>query len=204
MKTQQIQILIVCLSLFSISYAQDYKFDKIVSNKFSTELFPNQEWTNVFNSKDDSYHMRIYTRNDSLVSRIFDTKRGLIQHFYIDKTDSLNLRFLKTEKFTQQAKDFKFEFSELIKEKNEDMITLNIRNEKGRKIAKYKFTIQKTDQNLFPIFKLAALETLLFTNIVPPLNFLVLKAQGKNISGNSIKYEVSSIKDFDMLVTIPK
>ncbi|EPR74403.1 hypothetical protein ADIWIN_0504 [Winogradskyella psychrotolerans RS-3] len=204
MKTLQTKFTVLFLLFVSICYSQNYKFDKIVKNSFSTQLFPNQEWTNLFNSEDDSYHMQIYNRNDSLVSRIFDTKENQVHYFHIDKSDSLKLYFMETKNMSKNVNGNKFEFSEIKEKKGIKEITFKILNDRDKKIAKYKFVIKETDKNYFSVFKLSALETQLFNKIKTPMNFIVLEAKGTNISGRFVKYKLETIEDIDLNITIPK
>jgi len=204
MKTLQTKFTVLFLLFVSICYSQNYKFDKIVKNSFSTQLFPNQEWTNLFNSEDDSYHMQIYNRNDSLVSRIFDTNENQVHYFHIDKSDILKLYFMKTKNMSKNVNRNKFEFSEIKEKKGIKEITFKILNDRDKKIAKYKFVIKETDKNYFSVFKLSALETQLFNKIKTPMNFIVLEAKGTNISGRFVKYKLETIEDIDLNITIPK
>ena len=195
----------ILLFLFiNICYGQKiYRFDKIVNNTFSTNLFPDQQRTNLFNSEDYSYHMTIYNRNDSLVSRICDTKENQIHYFNIDKSDSLKLYFIETKKMTKNVSDYKFEFSEIKEKKGIKKITFKILNNKDKKIAKYKFIIKETDKSYFSVFRLSTLETQLYNKIKPHTNFIILKSKGTNISGRFVKYKLDSIEDIDLNITIP-
>lgn len=204
MKTLQTTFPLLLLLFLSIGYGQNYTFDKIVKSSSSTKFFPNQEWTHVFNSEDDSYYMQIYKRNDSLVSRIFDTKESKVHFFYVDKSDSLQLKFMETKKMIKNVTENKFEFSEVKEKKGTKEITFKILNKKNRKVGKYNLKIKKTDKNYFSIFKLSALETLLFTEIVTPMNFMVLEARGRNASGVFVKYKLKSIEDINLSIIIPK
>ena len=204
MKTLKTKFSVLFLLFVGICYSQNYKFDKVVKNSFSTQLFPNQEWTNLFNSEDDSYHMQIYNRNDSLVSRIFDTKENQVHYFHINKSDSLKLYFIETKNMTKNVNENKFEFSEIKEKKGIKEITLKILNNKNKKVAKYKFVIKETDKSYFSVFRLSALETQLYNRIKSPMNFIVLEAKGTNISGRFIKYKLESIEDIDLKITIPK
>lgn len=197
--------IILILFLFSVrlSLGQNYEFDKIVKNSFSTQLFPNQEWTNLFNSNNDSYHMQIYNRNDSVVSRIFDTKENQAHYFYIDKSDSLKLYFMETKHINTNDTENKFEFSE-IKEKNGiKEVTFKILNDRDKKVAEYKLVIKETDKNYFSMFKLSVLETQFFNKIKPPINFIVLEANGTNTNGRLVTYKLESIKDIELNIAIP-
>lgn len=186
-------------------YAQkNYKFDKIVTNTFSTKLFPNQKWTNLFNTEDDSYHMQIYNRNDSLVSRIFDTKENKVHYFHIDKANSLKLKFLKTQSSNKFVKDYKFEFSEIKEKKDSKEIIFKIFNNRNKRIARYKLKIKETEKKLFSIFKLPSLENLLFTDIIPSTNFLILEAKGINTNGRYVEYKLDSIENITLNVEIPE
>lgn len=181
-----------------------YEFDKIVNNTFSTKFFPNQKHTNLFNSQDDTYYMQIYNSNDSLVSRIFDTNDNKVHYFHVDKTDSLKLKFLKTQGSNKIVKDYKFEFSEIKKKKDSKEVVFKIYNNRNKRIAIYKLKIKETEKNLFPIFKLSSLETLLFTDIIPPINFLILEAKGTNTNGNSVEYKLDAIEDINLKVVTPE
>lgn len=205
MKSFKKILYILFFLLVNISYGQNYYFNKIVQSEYSNQYFPNQKSTDLFNSEDGSYYMQIYSRNDSLVSRIFDNNKGQVHHFYVDKADSLKLNFIKTISVIKVVRDYTFEFSEIKKKKGKNKITFKILNKK-KQFAKYKFIIKETDQNLLSIFKLSALESLLFTDIdiVPPTKFIVLKAKGGNIRGNYMKYELKSIEDINLIIKIPK
>ncbi|WP_296386222.1 hypothetical protein [Winogradskyella sp.] len=205
MKTPLQTIFSLLFLLFaSICYSQNYKFDKIVKNSFSTQIFPNQEHTDLFNSEDDSYHMQIHNRNDSLISRIFDTKENKVHYFHIDKSDSLKLYFMETKNMTKNVTENKFEFSEIKEKKGTKEITFKILNNRNKKVAKYKFIIKETGKNYFSVFKLSALETQLYNKTKPPFNFIILEAKGTNISGRYVKYKLETIEDIDLKVTIPK
>lgn len=203
MKTPQTKLTILFLFFIYLCYSQSYKFDKIINNSFSTEFFPNQKRTNLFNSEDDSYHMQIFYRNDSLVSRIFDTKENQIHYFYLENSDSLKLFFLETKRMIKSENRNKFEFSDIKEKKETKEITLKILNDNGKKIAKYKFKIKETDKNYFSIFRISALETQLYNKIKPKIDFIVLEARGTNISGRFVKYKLDSIKDINLNVEIP-
>lgn len=203
-RIQTILSIFILLVICNCYGQKNYKFDKIVNNTFSTKFFPNQKHTNLFNSEDDSYHMQIYNRNDSLVSRIFDTKENKIHYFHIDKTDSLKLQFLKTQNSKKFIKDYKFEFSQIKKKKDSKEIVFKILSNKNNRIARYKFKIKETEKNLFSIFKISALETLLFTSIIPSKNFLVLEAKGTNTNGRYVEYKLDSIEEIDLNVEIPE
>tara|TARA_R110000850_G_scaffold143268_3_gene265541 strand:- start:37 stop:453 length:417 start_codon:yes stop_codon:yes gene_type:complete len=138
------------------------------------------------------------------VSRIFDTKENKVHYFYIDKTDSLKLKFLKTQSSKKFVKDYKFEFSEITRKKDSKEIVFEIFNNRNKRIARYKLKIKETEKNLFSIFKLSSLETLLFTDIIPSTNFLILEAKGTNTSGNFVEYKLDSIEDINLNIEIPE
>ena len=132
MNTLRIQLFLFFLLCMSLCRSQTYKFDKIV--KHTTHSYPNQERINLFNSDDSSYHMQIYNRNDSLVSRIYDTQKKQAHYFYIDKSDSLKLYFLKTKNIIKRINDHKFEFSEIKEKKGRKEIIFKILNSKNKKM----------------------------------------------------------------------
>lgn len=186
-------------------YGQNkYKFNRIVNNTFYTKHFPDQKKTNLFNTEDDTYYMQIYNKNDSLISRILDTKENQVHYFNIDKSDSLKLKFIRTQKLKNFVKDYKFEFSEIEDKKDYKEIIFKIYNSKNKRIARFNLKIKETEKNLFSIFKLSTLETLLSTDIIPSTNFLVLEAKGTNTSGGYIKYNLDSIEDINLNVEIPE
>jgi hypothetical protein len=160
--------------------------------------------TNLFNTEDATYHMQIYNRNDSLISRIFDTKENQVHYFNIDKSDSLKLKFIKTQNSKKFVKDYKFEFSEIKKKKDFKEVIFKIYNSRNKRIARYRLKIKETEKNLFSIFKLSALETLLFTDIIPSTNFLILEAKGTNTNGRYVEYKIDSIEDINLNVEIPE
>lgn len=182
---------------------KDYQFDMIVKNTFSTQSFPNQERIRLFNSDDDSYHMMIYNRNDSLMSKIFDTKENQAHYFYIDKLDSLKLKYLRTKTSTKKILGYKFEFSEIKRKKGSKEMIFKIFNNRNKKIARYKLKIKETDKNLFSIFKLSVFDPILFDEIVTSIDFMVLEAKGTNTNGRFINYKLESIEDISLNVKIP-
>lgn len=200
MNKLSIGFLFLATFYFNTSYGQEYKFDKVIKSEFSTPNFPDQERIHLINSKNVSYYMQIYNQNDSLKSRIFDHHRRQIHYFYIDKSDSLRLNYIQTGSWTKQPEDYRFEFSKL---ENSNKVVLKIFNKKKRRIAKYRFTIQETEQNLFNVFIFSATESFHDVEIIAPFKFIVLKAKGRNISGNSIKYELTSIEDVELSISIP-
>lgn len=200
MKALSVVNLIFFILFWNSSYGQEYKFDKVLKSKFSTVNHPGQERMHLFSTKNASYFMHIYNQNDTLKSRIFDHNRRQVHYFHIDKSDSLRLMYIQTASWTKSPEDYSFTFS---KKENKDKVILKIFNEKKRRIAKYKFTVKETEQDLFHVFKYSATESYNHTNIIPPFNFLVLKAKGRNISGNTVKYKLTSIEDVDLLISIP-
>jgi len=189
----------------TICYGQNYSFDKMINSTFSTEFFPNQTKINLFNTQDDSYFMKIHSKNDSLIASIYDTTKCQIFLFTIDKSDFSKFTFFKTKNLSQKVQDYIFEFSEIESKNGKNTVIFKIRNNRKTKISKYKLTIKETDQNLFWIFKLSSIETLLFTKIIPPphLNFIVLEAKGTNTSGNYVAYKINSIDDITLNIEMP-
>lgn len=203
MKIHIIINFILFILFFNITYGQNYKFDKIVKNKFSTLSFPNQERNNLFNSKDYSYHMQIYSQNDSLKSSIFDDKNNQIHYFYLDQSDSLKFYYLNTHSYNKHSYDYTYEFSDLKSLKNKKEISLTILSA-NKKIAKYKLEIQESNENFFPIFNLTAMEPFHLLKIISPSNFTVTNAEGINISGKRIKYELNSIENINLEIKVPE
>ncbi|MDN3620184.1 hypothetical protein QWY81_12030 [Polaribacter undariae] len=204
MKTVKTIFSVLFLLFVGIGHSQNYKFDKVVKNSFSTLYFPNQEWTNLFNSEDDSYYMQIYNRNDTLVSNLYDTKENKIHYFHIDKSDSLKLYFIETKNMTKNVTKNKFVFSDIKEKKGIKKMSFKILNNKNKKVAKYKFIIKETEKSYFSVFRLSALETQLYNRMKSPMNFIVLEAKGTNISGRFVKYKLESIEDIDLDITIPE
>ena len=203
MKSNIVKSFILFFLVFNMSYSQSYTFDKMVKNKFSTEHVPNQERNSLFNSKDYSYHMNIYSQNDSLKSSIFDTKNNQIHYFYLDQADSLKFYYLKTHSYKKQNNDYTYEFSDLKSVKNKKEISLTLFSA-NRKIAKYKLEIQESDENFFPIFNLTAMEPFHLLKIIAPSNFTVIKADGINIDRKKVKYVLNSIENMNLEIKLPQ
>ena len=203
MKTLQTIFSVLLLLSINLCYSQNYKFDKIVKDKLYNQDIPNTEDTKLFNSEDDSYHMNLYYRNDSLVSFIVDRKKNQMHYFHVDKSDSLKFYFIKTKKFNENVNENKLEFSEIKEEKGNKEITLKIFNKREKKIAQFQFIIKETDKNYFSLIKSSFLETEGNNKTKPPFNFIILEAKGKNDSGRYIKYKLESIKDIYVEITIP-
>ena len=197
-------VTILFFTAVSTCFGQSYSFDKLVKSEHRSNFLPDIEHTYLFNSKDYSYTMKIFSKNDSLKSFLIDAKRNQVHYFNIDKKDSLRLNHYKTENFKPKLPKYTYEFSDLEIKKNKKKILLTFRNEEKRKIAKYRLTIKETDQNFFPLFKLTgAVEPFQMMNIQAPLNFMVLKSKGINISRNPLVYILKSIDDINVLIKIP-
>ena len=110
MNLLQKYIFIFCLFIFSLSQGQDYKFDIIVKAKFSTPYFPDQEFTNLFNSNDKSYYMQVFFRNDSIKARIFDVKESVVHHFFVKDQVKMDFEWLTTKKLLNHDENYSFEF----------------------------------------------------------------------------------------------
>ncbi len=185
------------------SQGQDYKFDKLVKSHFSTDHFPNQEFTQLFNSEDNSYFMQAFSRNDSILARIFDKDEFIVHHFFVKDQAKFEFVFLKTTKLINQDDNYSYVFSELKNKDGKDELHFSIRDKKLRRTGNLKLTVRKTDENFFHYFLHSALELSFRKEIVPPENFLVLKAKGTNSSGGEISYKLISINDVDFSVTVP-
>ena len=81
----------------------EYKFDTF-SKISNTNSSRENESTYLINSSDDSYFMEIYSHSDSTFSRIYDSGNLVSHYFYLDKSDSLKLNFIKTFKFKKYDK----------------------------------------------------------------------------------------------------
>ena len=204
MNLLQKYIFIFFLFIFSPSQGQDYKFDIIVKSKFPNEYHPNQEFTNLFNSNEKSYFMQVFFRNDSIKARIFDVKESVVHHFFVKDQVKMDFEWLKTEKLLNQDENYSFEFSDMKTRKEKHSINFYTTDKTLRRTGKLKLTVKETDQNLFRLFTIASLEPVFFKEIVPPSNFMVLKAKGTNYSGNFINYELTSINAIDLSITIPR
>jgi hypothetical protein len=148
--------------------------------------------------------MQIYIQNDTLKTRIFDDKTNQVHLFYVIKADSMSLKYNKTKSFDNSLENQSYEFSEVKVKNNQNIIKLTILNQKKRKIAKYKLTIEDDAKDLFTAFKLSgAIHPFEPLNIFPPHNFKVLKSEGINENGYFIKYELLSIQDIKISVVVP-
>ena len=193
---------ILFIITFTTCFGQTYKFDKLVKSEITTKKFLDREDTYLFNTKNYSYSMKIFSENDSLKSWIIDTKRNQVHYFNIDKKDSLN--YLKTETYKSQLPKYEYTFTDIKIERGNKKIALTILNDEKRKIAKYKMTIRETDENFFPFFQLTgAVEPFHLMNIEVPLNFIVLKSKGLNISRNQLIYKLKSTENINVLIAIP-
>lgn len=148
--------------------------------------------------------MQIYSRNGSLIARIFDKKDAKRHVFYLDNTDSLRPVYIKTDNLRRNYVKYTTEYSKSKKEK--DSATINFSLKGKGKTSNYTLTIDKSEHNYFPIFASyggLGINELVFTEIAGPYNCTVLKAEGKNFSGNYYKYELVSINDVNLKVIIP-
>lgn len=191
-------LLVFCNS----SQGQDYKFDKIVKSSFSTSHFPNQEFTQLFNSEDNSYFLQAFSRNDSILARIFDKDELVVHHFFVKDQVKFDFTFLKTTKLISQDDNYSYSFSEMKNKDGKDEIRFSIRNKQLRRTGNLKLTVRKTDENFFNYFLHGALELASLKEIVPPENFIVLEATGTNDSGSQIEYKLISVNDIDVAIKV--
>lgn len=188
----------------NLCFGQDYLFNKLVENEFSTKHFPNQKHINLFNSEDYSYHMLIYNLNDSIFSRIFDTKKEVIHDYYCKDKEFLKFQYIQSSVLEKNETIYEFQFSEIKNKRDTKRVIFKILNSKGKRIGRYKLEVQNTEENMLPIFSLSATEVLLFSKIIPPKNFMVLKAQGLNTNSRYVEYKLQSIKDIDLSISVSK
>lgn len=189
---------------FNATFGQEYIFDKVAKTKITSNYSHGYEYTDLYNANDYSYHMQIYSRNDSLIARIFDKEEAKRHVFYLDKTDSLRPVYIKTDNLRRNYVKYTTEYSKSKKEKDSAKINFSLKG-KG-KTSNYTLTIDKSEHNYFPIFASyggLGINELVFTEIAGPYNCTVLKAEGKNFSGNYYKYELVSINDVNLKVIIP-
>lgn len=194
---------LVSLLFINLGFGQEYKFDRLIINTHSSSVSKETERSNMYNSKDFSYHMHFYYQNDSLKSNILDTKNNTAHYFHIDKKDSLI--FLKTENFEMEDKTYSYTFSDVKTKRNGKEIKLKIKNHTDRKITRYKLIIKKTDENYFPFFQFnGMMETFYFLELNTPLNFMVLEAEGYYTGGGFARYKLKSVEEIDLLVQVPQ
>lgn len=193
---------LLALAFINLGFGQDYKFDKLVTNSHKLSMFAETEKSNMYNSKDFSYHMHFYYQNDSLKSNILDTKNNTAHYFYIDKKDSLI--FLRTENFKKEDKTYSYTFSDVKTKKDRKEIKLKIKNHTDKRITRYKLTVKETDENYFSFFQLnGMMETFYFLDLTTPLNFMVLEAKGYYSGGGFGRYTLKSVEEIDLLVNVP-
>src|SRR5690606_12267235 len=126
-----------------------------------------------------------------------------VHYFYIEKAETLNLKYLHSETIKTFTNDYSYEFSD-IKEKNGvKALMFKVLNKRKRTVAKFHLNIEETEENNFSVYRLSTLETLWDVDIVPPYNFTVLNSKGRNTSGNLTSYELKSIEVVNFVVTIP-
>jgi hypothetical protein len=159
--------------------------------------------TNLFNTKDETYHMQIYSRNDSLVSRIFDAESYQVHYFIIENSEVLKMKYLRTQTSGNSVKDYKFQLSRIENKKDSSQMKLKILNHRNNSIARYKLKIKETEKNLFFIFKLSALDMRLDTDFIPSKNFIILEAKGLNTNRKHVEYKLESFEDINFKVEIP-
>lgn len=190
--------------VFNSSFSQEYTFDKVAKSTMEYRDSRVFESTNLFNSKDYSYSMQIYSYNDSLIARIFDWKEAERHLFYLDKADSLRPIYIKTDNLPRNSTNYVSEYSKSERKNDRSEIILSLHS-KGKK-GKYTLTIDQGGANYFPIYARSGnlgFEELIFTEIVPPFNCTVLKSEGTSVRGFWSRYELKSINDINLLVTLP-
>lgn len=199
-----IYITVVLFFVFNSTFGQEYTFDKVAKIKTTNKFSTIYEHTDLYNSKDYSYYMQIYSRNDSLIARIFDKKDAKRHVFYLDKKDSLRPVYISTDNLRPNSVKYTTEYSKIKNEVDSSKINFSLKG-KG-KTSKYILKIDKSENNYFPIFANyggLGIDEIVFTEIAAPFNCTVLEAEGKNFSGNYYKYELISINDINLQVIIP-
>lgn len=202
MKSFRYSILLFFIT--SIGFGQEFVFDKVAKSTLKYRDSRVFESTNLFNSQDYSYSMQIYSYNDTLIARIFDMKEAKRHFFYLDKTDSLRPIYVKTDNLQRNYSKYVSEYENSTRKKDSSEIKFYLHS-KGKK-GRYTLTIDTSGPNYFPIFTRTGnlgFEELIFTEITPPFNCTVLKAEGISVRGLKTSYELKSINDINLQVIIP-
>lgn len=192
------------LCLCCLGLGQTYTFDKVVTDRFDTEFFPNQKNVKFFNANDYTYFMLTSQREDSIIGRIYDLDKRLMHTVHLNVPHGQQDIYLKTKQIKSEHNTDTFEFSEIKERRGAKFIKLNIRNEHGKRIGRYKMKIKETEKNYFPMYYLPAMEIHLLNLIKPKVNFLVLEAKGYNKSWVKSKYKLISMDDIDLKIHIPE
>lgn len=196
-------VLILPFLFLHFAEAQNYNFDRLVKSSLQNGSAPKSNRTHFFNTKDFSYYLEIFNQNDSLKAKIFDTKNQQIHNFFVDEKDSMKLKYLNSYKPTRSLEKYYFEFSEIKAKRNKKEVVLKILNDKKRKIDRFKLEVKETEINLLPIFKYTATESYMYSRIKVRQDFLVLKSKTWSNSGFLIQYELESIQNINLNVTLP-
>ncbi|WP_300675355.1 hypothetical protein [Soonwooa sp.] len=199
-----LQILFFLVSIFSFSQKK-YNFDKeLVYSFYKGDQKKNVSEESIFiNSEDHSYYLRIFGSGNQKLALLYDAPNNVRHDFDL----------IKNAERSDNYYEFKFDRS-IIPKSNQsfrkpifeiESSQISFYNNESRKKISKKITFKDKayDSNLFFAFRAIALHPFeSITELDPHQNILVENAKittGKQI----LNYELKSIKDFNLTLTIP-
>jgi dihydroxyacetone kinase-like predicted kinase len=210
-------LLLAIFILFSFSSlnAQKYIFNTLT--KYSSKFDKNNSQVIIYsNSETDSNFLRLIKNQNSFVANLYDYKNLKVHRFNVIETKSKNEIFFKfnyentTELYYFNKNDYeKYVFTFQTLELNDSIrkVKFNVyKNSKMKKsIMEYELEIKKSDENLFPAFRISCIHPYEF---LERLNIfekgVVINAKGNTLSGNKIEFKLEDLKETNFELDVPK
>jgi dihydroxyacetone kinase-like predicted kinase len=211
---KKIFLIFILFSFFSLN-AQKYVFNTLAkySSKFDNN---NGEVISYSNSKNDSYFLRLIKNQNSFTAKLYDYKNLKVHEYTVIESKSKNDIFFKfnyentTELYYFNKNDHKkyvFTFQTINVNDSIRNVKFNVyKNSKKKKsLMEYELEIKKSNENLFPTFRISCIHPYEFLerlNIFE--NGVVINAKGKTLSGNQIEFKLEELKVTNFELDIPK
>ena len=205
MKTK-LPLFVSLMLLLNFSYLHSqtvYTFDQVVKSTFSTRSMPNQKQTHFFNSKDQSFFMRVFKKGDSLIAKLCDVDQKKAHFFYALDHDQQKFQFLETKSYEIDPMNKVFEFSELGTKTPAEELFVTVRDPEKTEKAYYNLKVREVNNDLFHVFKFSVLDDLGISPLWSGQNFLVVEAIGENSNGICQQYKLDSIQNVQLALNIP-
>jgi hypothetical protein len=210
--TRTILIYFLTLIVFS-SKGQNYEFNLLAQYKITVEDYK-YERTTYANSKDDSYFLSVDSNSGKLKGVIYDLKKFMMYNYSVTKSKVsgetyFDFSYIDSIPIKYHKSFYKYQFtkSEVIIDSISKKMTVNAYEGSKRKRPKMSLTLEmkKNTENLFPLFRFSCFHPFeLLSNLNFPGNYLVEKADGFALSGNSFRHQLLEFKEVSFTLKIPK
>lgn len=199
--------------LFSLANSQTYSFDFLTKYVSQGKNQKSQsEIVNYFNSDNFNYYLRLMRGSGYFTAYLTDYELNIQYEFNVIENKKGNeiafqFEYLNSNKLNLKPslrKNFRYEWKKI---NNNEAVLKIFKTKKAKKpVEEYQFTFKKSNKNLFPVFRMAAMHPLENEkNVNIDENFIVEKA--KNICNYppcSCEFRLAEYKNVSLDLVIPK